>query len=125
LAGICGLSTVFGFALTVCPDFAFDVFIVFDNRDSVIAVKPFAQVYQFAAVAAEGVKLPIPAGLQGCFINNLITFRTSAFHIAIQSTIPEHLYKVRSPFFLSLTHPAGGRIICAEIPFWSDKNGQT
>jgi hypothetical protein len=75
LAGICGLSTVFGFVMVVRFGglFAGFVFFVLLCSDSVIAVKPFAEVYQFAAVAAERIKLCNPAVLPGSPIDNLIT----------------------------------------------------
>ena len=83
LAGISGLSTVFGFVRDVLSSSVLVGFIVFNSGNSVIAVKPFTQVYQFAAVAAERIKLPIPAILPGRIVDNLVTYRTSAFHITI------------------------------------------
>jgi hypothetical protein len=85
LADIRGLSTVFGFVLIVCFGGLFAWFLFFIRLCGypVIAVEPFPQVYQFASVAAEGVKFPIPAVLPGCLVDNLITYRTSAFHIAL------------------------------------------
>jgi len=83
LAGISGLSTVFGFVRDVLFSSVLVGFIVFNSGNSVIAVKPFTQVYQFAAVAAEGIKFFITAVLPGRLIDNLITYRTSVFHIAI------------------------------------------
>jgi hypothetical protein len=83
LAGICCLSTVFGFVRNVLFSSVLVGFIVFNCGDSVIAVEPFTEVYQFASVAAERIKLPFPTILPGRFIDNLLTYRTSAFHIAI------------------------------------------
>jgi hypothetical protein len=82
LADIPGLSIVFGFVRCICFGRVFIGFIIFDSRDSVIAVEPFAKVYQFASVAAERIKLFIAAVLPGGLIDNFITYRTSAFHIA-------------------------------------------
>jgi hypothetical protein len=75
LAGICGLSTVFGFVLVVRFGglFAGFVFFILLCGDSVIAVEPFTEVNQFAAVAAERIKLPLAAILPGRLIDNLIT----------------------------------------------------
>jgi hypothetical protein len=83
LAGICGLSIVFDFVPCVLFGCVFTGFVVLDGRDSIIAVKPFAEVYQFASVAAERIELPLPAILPGRLVDNLITYRTSAFHIAL------------------------------------------
>jgi hypothetical protein len=95
LADICGLSTVFGFVLTVCFGglFAGFLFFICLYGYPVIAVEPFSQVYQFASVAAERVKLCNPAVLPGRIIDNLITYRTSAFHNARQSNIHTPFYK--------------------------------
>jgi hypothetical protein len=85
LADICGLSTVFGFVVVVCFGglftFAWLFFFIHLYGYPVIAIEPFTEVYQFASVAAERVKLCNPAILPGGLIDNLITYRTSAFHI--------------------------------------------
>jgi hypothetical protein len=83
LADIPGLSIVFGFVRRICFGCVFTCFIVvFDSRDSVITVEPFTQVNQLASVAAEGIEFSIQAVLPGRFIDNLVAYRTSAFHIA-------------------------------------------
>jgi hypothetical protein len=81
LADICGLSTVFGFVpgIRFSGLIAWFLFFICLYGYPVITVEPFPQVYQFASVAAEGIKLPTPAILPGRLIDNLITYRTSAF----------------------------------------------
>ena len=91
LADISGLSTVFVFALPFGCIFA--GFVVFDSGDSVIAVEPFAEVYKFAPVAAERIILFIAAVLSGRLIDNFLTYRTLAFHIAHKSNIHTTFYK--------------------------------
>jgi hypothetical protein len=65
-------------------------FVLWFHWYSVSTIEPFAEVNQFAAIAAERVKFSIAAELLSGFIHNFIACWTSAFHIDIKSNIFQH-----------------------------------